>query len=167
MKVVLFNDEFAEVRNIPNFWVYQIFYILVSLTIIVILSVVGVILLIAFLTLPAAIALFYQKSMKKVMIWSGIIVAVTNILGLFIAHWIDLPPGPVIVVILALLYLVSFLYDYLTIRIAKKRNKIISHACDMELESFGIFQESIKGYTNHHEHSHSSSISPKERNPLE
>lgn len=154
MKIVLFNDEFAEVRNIPNFWIYQIFYILISLTIIVILSVVGVILLIAFLTLPAAIALFYQKDMKKVMLWSGIIVVITNILGLFVAHWIELPPGPVIVVILALMYLVSFIYDYLKNLIEKKRNKIESHACDIELESFGIFQESIKGYSNHHDHEH-------------
>lgn len=162
VKIVLFNDEFAEVRNIPNFWVYQIFYILVSLTIIVILSVVGVILLIAFLTLPAAIALFYQKSMKKVMIWSGIIVAVTNVLGLFIAHWINLPPGPIIVVILALMYLISFLYDYVKKQFAKKRNKIISHACEMELESFGIFQESIKEHNHLHEQSYSTKKSSKE-----
>ncbi|MHA1112138.1 MAG: metal ABC transporter permease [Promethearchaeota archaeon] len=154
LKVVLFNDEFAQVRNIPNFWVYQIFYILVSLTIIVILSVVGVILLIAFLTLPAAIALFYQKNMKKVMLWSGIIVLFSNILGLFLAHWIELPPGPVIVVILAFLYLVSFVYDYAKKFIEKKKNKIESHACDIELESFGIFQESIKDYSNHHDHEH-------------
>ena len=114
-------------------------------------------LLIAFLTLPAAIALFYQKSMKKVMLWSGIIVFFSNIMGLFIAHWIELPPGPVIVVILAILYLVSFIYDYLKNWGEKKRNKIESHACDMELESFGIFQESIKDYSDHHDHDHSHS----------
>ncbi len=161
--VVLFNDEFAEVRNIPNFWIYQIFYILVSLTIIVILSVVGVILLIAFLTLPAAIALFYQKSMKKVMLLSGIIVISSNIVGLFLAHWIELPPGPVIVVLLALLYLVSFVYDFIKTKVQKKRHAIVSHACDMELESFGIIQESIKDYSNHsdHDHSHPPQESPK------
>ena len=129
-----------------------------------ILSVVGVILLIAFLTLPAAIALFYQKSMKKVMLWSGIIVIFSNILGLFVAHWIELPPGPVIVVILATLYLVSFVYDYMKSWKEKKRNKIQSHACDMELESFGIFQESIKDYSNHsdYDHSHSDEDPKKE-----
>jgi zinc transport system permease protein len=150
IKTVLFNDEFAEVRNIPNFWMYQIFYILISLTIIVILSVSGVILLIAYLTLPAAIVLFYQKTIKRTMIWSGIVVFLSNIAGLFIGHFSGLPPGPIIVLLLAGLYLISFGIDFLNNQIKKKRNKIESHVCEMELESFGLFQESIKEYSINH-----------------
>ena len=150
IKAVLFNDEFAEVRNIPNFWVYQIFYILISLTIIVILSVSGVILLIAYLTLPAAIALFFQKKIRNTMIWSGVIVFISNIAGLFIGHFVGLPPGPIIVLLLAGMYLISFGIDFLIKQIEKKRNKIESHVCEMELESFGILQESIKKYSLNH-----------------
>jgi zinc transport system permease protein len=151
IQLVLFDEEYAEVRNIPIMLVNVLFYVLVALTIIVILSIVGVILLIAFLTLPAAISLFYQRTIKRTMIMSGIIIAVSNIAGLFLAHVINLPPGPVIVVLLSALYIISLGYDWLRKTLIKRRNLIEPHACDMEMESFGIFQHLIR---DEHIHDH-------------
>ncbi len=147
---VLFDEEFAEVRNLPIMVSYLIFYVLIGLTVIIILSIVGVVLLIAFLTLPPAIALFYQKTIKKTMLWSGIIVAFTNILGLFVAHWIALPPGPIIILILSLFYLMSLGWDTYKNRRKGKKRKITPHACQSEIKSFGIFQKYIQEEEEHH-----------------
>ena len=155
IQLVLFDEEYAEVRNIPIMLVNVVFYVLVALTIIVIVSVVGIILLIAFLTLPAAISLYYQKTIKRTMIMSGIVLAASNVAGLFIAHFIQLPPGPVIVVLLSILYILSMLIDLLRKEIKKHRNPIEPHACDIELESFGIFQNLVQE-DQVHEHVHES-----------
>jgi zinc transport system permease protein len=139
--MVLFDEEFAEVRNMPVLLTYLIFYVLIALTIVTILMVVGVILLIAFLTIPPAIALFYFKTIKKIILASGIILVVSNILGLFLGHWLSLPPGPVIILLLSMLYLGSFLLDHFKNQKRKKIEKIQSHACELELESFGIMNK--------------------------
>ncbi len=144
IQLVLFDEEYAEVRNIPIMLVNVLFYVLVALTIIVIVSIVGIILLIAFLTLPAAISLYYQKTIKRTMIMSGIVLAVSNVSGLFIAHFIQLPPGPVIVVLLSILYVFSMFYDWIHKKLRKRRHPIEPHACDMELESFGVFQNLLQ-----------------------
>ena len=143
VKTVLFDEEFAEVRGLPIMATYLIFYILVGLTIIVILSIIGVIMLIAFLTLPAAIALFYQKTIKRTMIMAGLILSFSNLAGLFIAHWVRLPPSPIIVLILSLLYLISLGYDAYRRRKKMDSRNIVPHACQLELDSFGVFQEYI------------------------
>jgi zinc transport system permease protein len=153
---VLFDEEFAEVRNMPILITYLIFYTLVALTIVIILAVVGIILLIAFLTLPPAIALFYKKTMKSVMILSGLLLAGSNILGLFIGHWLNLPPGPVIILVLSLIYLVSFVMDAIYKRSKQKIENIQPHACQLELDSFGIFQEYIE-HGKSHAHNHGDS----------
>ena len=155
IQLVLFDEEYAEVRNIPIMLVNVVFYVLVALTIVVIVSIVGIVLLIAFLTLPAAISLYYQKTIKRTMIMSGIILAVSNTAGLFIAHYIELPPGPVIVVLLSILYVGSMIIDWLRKEIKKRNNPIEPHACDIELESFGIFQNLIRD-ERVKEHSHES-----------
>jgi len=144
LKIFLFDEEFSTVRNIPIKLMNITFYILIALTIIIILSIVGIVLLIAFLTLPAAISLFYQKTIKNTMIMSGIIIASTNTLGLFIAHFINLPPGPIIIMMLSLLYLISFGYETVKKKYYEKKNPIESHSCGVEIESFGIFQDYIK-----------------------
>jgi zinc transport system permease protein len=140
---VLFDEEFAEVRNMPILLTYTIMYILIALTIVIVLSVVGIVLLIAFLTLPPAIALFNVKTIKKVMMWSGVVLAISNVIGLFIGHWLRLPPGPIIVLLLALIYFASFLINASKNRQKAKMTEIVPHACQLEWESFGVFQKYI------------------------
>jgi zinc transport system permease protein len=144
LKFVLFDEQFANVRNVPIIVVSSIFYILIALTVIVILSIVGLILLIAFLTLPAATALFYAKTIKRTMIYSAMIIAITNIIGLFLGHFLNLPPGPIIILILSLLYLTSLIIDSVKRQMNKANKQIVPHACELELESFGVFQDYIQ-----------------------
>ena len=114
--------------------------------------VVGIILLIAFLTIPPAISLFFFKKMKQIMVSSGIILIFSNILGLFLAHWISLPPSPIIILILSILYLGSYI---LTSFYRKKKGKISnihSHSCELELESFGLFDKYIQNGISQEKH---------------
>ncbi len=141
--MVLFDEEFAEVRNMPILLTYLIFYALIALTIVTIMMVVGVILLIAFLTIPPAISLFYFKTIKKIILSSGLLLIFSNILGLFLGHWLSLPPGPIIILVLSLIYLGSFIFDHFRNRRSVKIENIHSHACELEIESFGLFNKYI------------------------
>ena len=142
--MVFFDEEFAEVRNIPIMLINLIFYSLIALTIVSILLVVGIVLLIAYLTIPPAIGLFFYKSIKKVMVASGLILIFSSLLGLFLGAWLSLPPSPLIILTLSLLYLLAFIFSSMRNRAKTKIDDIQAHACELEIESFGLFEKYIQ-----------------------
>jgi hypothetical protein len=90
------------------------------------------------------------------MIMAGIVNAGSSIAGLFVAHYINLFPGPIIVMILAILFLISILFDGVRSRIKRKNVNITPHACKIELESFGTFKKYLNMENNRMEREYDS-----------
>ena len=67
---------------------------------------VGLILVIALLTLPAFIAESYTKSLRSMMIFASLISLVLVVLGLFLSYQFNLVTGPVIIVLGGISYLI-------------------------------------------------------------
>ena len=69
------------------------------LTVVLLVTVVGIVLVIALLTLPAAIAGRFSRSLRQMMVWSTVLCALFTIAGLSVSYGPDLPAGPMIIVI--------------------------------------------------------------------
>lgn len=82
---------------------------LISLAIVGALKAVGIILAIALLIAPGAIALLLTRSFG-VMLWTAVAVAVASaIIGIWISVFIDSAPGPTIVLVLSAIFVIVFL----------------------------------------------------------
>lgn len=105
-----FDEEFSTVVGVPVQWLSLLLLCLVGLSVVVLIRVVGVILVIALLTMPAAISRYFTHEMKKLILFSigtGIVVTIS---GLFLSYLLDLPSGATIVLISGtILILSSFL----------------------------------------------------------
>ena len=104
---ISFDEEFSEVVGVPTKAMYFLLLCLVALSVVVLIRVVGVILVIALLTIPAAISRPFTHNIKKLMILSiftGIILTVT---GLSLSYMFDLPSGATIVLVLGTGFLLS------------------------------------------------------------
>lgn len=102
---IIFDEEFAKVTGINTFALYLFLLVLISISIVALMKAVGIILVIALLTLPAAAAQLLTKNFRN-MIWLAIIFAlVFNILGIFVSYYINVPSGPIIIFIAGLTYL--------------------------------------------------------------
>ncbi len=111
---VSFDEEYSETRNLPVMLVNMILFCLMALTIISTIKVVGIVLMIAILTIPPATASLFCKTVKKIMITSSAIILVSTISGLFISYYVDFATGPIIVLIISFIYLTSIsLSNYL------------------------------------------------------
>jgi len=87
-----------------------------------IIRVVGIVLMIALLTMPAAVAQLFHKTMKGMMVTASLITLFATVSGLFISYLINFAPGPIIVLILSLIYIASIGISQLrTTRRFKKR----------------------------------------------
>jgi len=73
---------------------------LIALSVVVLIRVVGIILIIALLTIPPAIAKNFTENFYKMSVLSVITGIVISIFGLLVAIIYNLPPGATIIVVL-------------------------------------------------------------------
>ena len=108
--VSVFDEEFARLRGINTEFFYILLLCLISITIVILIQLVGLIMVIALLTLPAAIANQYVTSLHKMFLLSAGICAVISVSGVAISFGPDLPTGSVIVLTACTAYFSSVIF---------------------------------------------------------
>ncbi len=108
---VSFDEEFARLRGVPVTAFYLLLLCMVAVTVVLLIQVVGLILVIALLTLPAAIAAQYIKSLGRMMLLASILGMMFTTTGLVISYIADLPSGASIILVAGLVYLVSTMFN--------------------------------------------------------
>lgn len=104
---VSFDEEFARLRGIHVDFFSLLLLCLVALTVVILIQVVGLIMVIALLTLPAAIAGHFSRTLGKMMILAVLLGALFTIGGLAVSYEPDLPAGATIILIAGFGYLAS------------------------------------------------------------
>jgi zinc transport system permease protein len=110
---VSFDEEFARLRGVPVTGFYLLLLCMVAVTVVLLIQVVGLILVIALLTLPAAIAAQYLNSLGKMMLAASLLGMLFTTAGLAISYVADLPSGASIILIAGLAYLISTVFNQL------------------------------------------------------
>jgi len=100
-----FDEEFATVRGVHAERFYLVLLCLIALTIVVLIRVVGVILVIALLTIPAAMSRQFTSNLKKMMMLSIMFGAVFSSGGIWLSYMFDVPSGATIVLVMSVVYL--------------------------------------------------------------
>jgi zinc transport system permease protein len=104
---ISFDEEFARVRGVPVAFFYLLLLVMVAVTVVLLIEVVGLILVIALLTLPAAVAGHYVHSLRPMMVLATLLGSLFTTAGLAISYDPDLPAGPTIVLVAGGVYIVS------------------------------------------------------------
>ena len=106
---ISFDEEFSQVMGMPTTLIYLLLLSLVALSVVVMIKVVGVILVIALLTIPAAIAKQYTYNLGRMMILAVIMGMILTTAGLYMSYLFNLASGATIVLVLGLGFFVSLL----------------------------------------------------------
>lgn len=104
---VSFDEEFAKLRGVPVNFFYLLFLCLVALTVVLLVQVVGLILVIALLTLPAAITAHYVHTMGRMMILASILGMIFTSFGIWLSYVLDMPTGAIIILVAGSGYILS------------------------------------------------------------
>lgn len=94
---VTFDEEYARTRNLPVKGLNMLLISLVALSIVTLIQVVGIILVIALITIPVAIAGELSGSFKGIMALSTIFGVFFCLFGLFLSYFGELPSGATII----------------------------------------------------------------------
>ncbi|NLJ30983.1 MAG: metal ABC transporter permease [Clostridiales bacterium] len=103
-KAYLFDEEFASILGIKTALLNYLLLILVAMSVVVLIRVVGIILVLALLTAPAATAGLLTADLKKRMLYAVLLGNVFCISGLWISYQMNIASGASIVILSAAFY---------------------------------------------------------------
>jgi len=117
---ISFDETFAIIRNIPVEVIYLGLMGITALTIVAVMQVVGLIMVIALLTIPAAISGQFVKNMKGMMVLAIILGIVFTLVGLWLSYSLNLTSGATIILVAGLGYLISLAWKPFILTITRK-----------------------------------------------
>ncbi|MEN2997592.1 MAG: metal ABC transporter permease [Brevinematia bacterium] len=104
--LVSFDKEFSKIRGIAPEVFLTLLILLISITVFLMIKTVGVILSIALITLPSAIASFFTKRISTMIILSTFTAIFVQFIGIGISYELDLPTGVLITLLLSVIYII-------------------------------------------------------------
>ncbi len=116
-----FDEEFARVRGVPTNLIFFIILGITAIAVVLLQTFVGIVMVIAMLTLPAGTAGYLAKNLAGMMIFSWIFSSIFAFAGLAVSWHYDLPSGAVVVVLSGAVFLIATGLRMLLTRTAKKR----------------------------------------------
>ncbi len=116
LQILTFDDQHAHLFGVNVPVMNTILYVMIAVACVMVANVVGIVMIIALMTIPAAMANLYMKNLKDVMIYASASSAVLAILGLFIAIAFDVPPGATVVMVIGCAFILVLLIRYLSER---------------------------------------------------
>ena len=108
-----YDEEFARIRGVPVKALYLGLIALLAVTIVMVIQVVGLILVIALLTIPPFIVEKYAKSLLQMMVGSSMLGALFTVSGLWLSYRFDLTSGATIIAVSGVGFFISLLIDRL------------------------------------------------------
>ena len=106
---ISFDETFATIRNLPVELIYLLLMAAIALTVGMMMKVVGLIMVIALLTIPAAISSQWIKDMRKMMAIASLLGMIFTTTGLWLSYCLNLTSGATIILVAGMAYFVNFL----------------------------------------------------------
>ncbi|NLP04657.1 metal ABC transporter permease [Candidatus Fermentibacteria bacterium] len=94
---VSFDPEFSRARGISSGLLFGAFLCLTGLTVVVLMRSVGLVMVIALLSIPPATARMLTHRLPGMVVLSSVISALSGLAGIAVSWWLDLPAGASIV----------------------------------------------------------------------
>lgn len=110
LKLMCFDSTLAVTMGFRIGWLHYLLMILLSATIVAALRSVGVIMGVAMLITPAAVAYQLVNRLAPMLMVSAAVGAASAFFGMFLAFQIDSPPGPTMVLVASAAFLLAMIF---------------------------------------------------------
>jgi len=105
-----YDDEFARLRRVPVTFLYCLLLVMIALTVVMIIRVVGLILVIALLTIPPFIAEKFTGSLRAMMVVASLLSCFFTVSGLWLSYLLNLTSGATIILVAAVGFFAAALW---------------------------------------------------------
>lgn len=110
LSAIAFDEEFSRLKGLPVDLYNTLFLCTVALTVVLLVQLVGIILVVALLALPAATAGRLTNRLPTMILMAILLCALSTLGGLTLSYSPDLPAGATIILTAATIYLATGIY---------------------------------------------------------
>lgn len=107
---ICFDEEQASLGRIHINSLYLLLLALISVAVVLLIQVIGIILVIALLTIPPTIALMFTKRLLIVMGIAFVLCATLTTIGSSISFYFNYPPGAATAILASILYIFALMF---------------------------------------------------------
>lgn len=107
-QAITFDEEYSKTAGLNVELFYLILFILIAVTIVLLIKLVGIILVVALLTIPAAISKFFANSLIRMMLYSIVFGLTFTLVGLLLSYYLNLASGSTIIIVSVFGYFVAY-----------------------------------------------------------
>lgn len=111
-----YDEEFAKARGVPVRGLYFMTIALLAICIVMIIQIIGLILVIALLTIAPYIVEKRTKSLLAMIVWSALLNMAFTLCGLWLAFRFNLTSGAAIILVAGTVFLVNSLWQAVSIK---------------------------------------------------
>jgi zinc transport system permease protein len=119
-----YDEEFAQVRGVPTKILYFLLMAMIALSVVMVIQVVGLILVIALLTIPPYISEKVSGSLLEMMLYSVLLNVFFTTVGLWLSYTFNLTSGASIIMVAATCFFISILLE----RLRPKRRRRLGNS---------------------------------------
>jgi zinc transport system permease protein len=112
--VYIYDEDFARTRGVRVDLIHHLLVLFLSISVVLVIRVVGLILIIALLTIPPHIAESHSKSLAGMVLLSSLLSLLFSLSGLWLSYIFDLTSGASIIMVAGAGYLISMLIKSLS-----------------------------------------------------
>lgn len=121
MQLTTFDEIQAKLSGINVTAMNMVLYIMVAVTCVLMASLIGIIMIIALITIPPAIANMFCNDLKEMMVSATVISLSLSLLALLISIATDVPPGATVAIVLGIAFIIAVAVRSVSGRIAAGR----------------------------------------------
>jgi zinc transport system permease protein len=107
---ICFDEDQARLQKVPVHTLYLLLLCLVAIAVVLLIQVVGAILVITMLAIPAAIAGSFTQTLARMMLIAILLGALFTFLGMYFSYELNWPPGATISLVAATFYTLSLFH---------------------------------------------------------
>jgi zinc transport system permease protein len=104
---ICFDEQQAALQKVPVHTLYLLLLCLVAIAVVLLIQVVGAILVITMLAIPAAIAGTLTHTLSRMMVIATLLGALFTFLGMYFSYELNWPPGATISLVAAVFYSIN------------------------------------------------------------
>lgn len=102
------HEDLARVEGVKIEWVRFAYLVLLAGIVALAIKIIGILLITALLIIPVAVVRPFSRSPEQLVLFASAVGALSVIVGLFSSYYWDVPSGPAIVCVLAILFFAVF-----------------------------------------------------------
>jgi zinc transport system permease protein len=104
---VSFDEEYARVSGLKTVTLDLLMLSLIALTVVIMVRIAGIVMVIALLTIPAAVARMASRTLQGMMALAVVLSVAFNLAGLWLSWVFDVASGATVILVAAFVFLVS------------------------------------------------------------